>query len=197
MNVQDSRGRIRWVRLVLVFTAFLLVSIGLGYLIRVALVRFHIPTDLPLWLGLLIIFFVLMIINVSFIIPIPFGVSLMLAASTQYNPILVALAGATGASLGEFGGYLFGAIGKKVAIHENTPGFKMVQNWIKRYGMWAIAFISFQPIIPFELGGFTAGLVRMPVKQFLPAVALGRFPKYLILIYAGTAILRFFPGFTP
>jgi uncharacterized membrane protein YdjX (TVP38/TMEM64 family) len=196
MNVQDSRGRIQWVKLVLVFIVFLIVSIGLGYLIRIALVRFHIPTELPLWLGLLIIFGVLLIINISFIIPIPFGISLMLAAATQYNPILVALAGAAGASLGEFTGYLFGAIGKKVAIHENTPGYKMVQRWINKYGMWAIAFISFQPLIPFELGGFIAGLVRMPVKQFLPAVALGRFPKYLILIYAGTAILHFFPGFS-
>jgi uncharacterized membrane protein YdjX (TVP38/TMEM64 family) len=194
MNIQDSKGRIRWGMLVLVFLAFLIISIGLGYLIRL-LVRFSLPADLPLWLGLLVVFGVLVIVNLSFVIPIPFGVSLMLAAAAQYNPILVALAGAIGASLGEFSGYIFGALGKKVAIHESTPGYKMVQNWIDKYGMWAIAFISFQPIIPFEFGGFIAGLVRMPVKQFLPAVALGRFPKYLILIYAGTALLRFIPGF--
>jgi uncharacterized membrane protein YdjX (TVP38/TMEM64 family) len=194
MNVQDSRGRIRWVRLALLFIGFLVISVGLGYLIRQLFANFRIPLDVPGWAALLIIFGVLLIMNVSFF-PLPFGVALMLVAAGHWNPVLVALAGSVGASIGESTGYFFGALGKRLAIHENTPGYQMVQSWINRYGVWAIAFISFQPIIPFELGGFIAGVVRMPFKKFLPAIMLGKFPKYLVLIYAGNAIIHIFPSF--
>jgi uncharacterized membrane protein YdjX (TVP38/TMEM64 family) len=194
MNVQDSRGRIRWVRLVLAFFIFLILSIGLGYIIRQLFSNFRIPLDVPLWTAMLIIFGVLLVMNVSFF-PLPFGVALMLVASSHWNPVLVALAGSLGASVGESSGYFFGALGKKLAIHEKTPGYQMVQNWINRYGMWAIAFVSFQPIIPFELGGFIAGVARMPFKRFLPAIMIGKFPKYLILVYAGNAIIHIFPAF--
>jgi membrane protein YqaA with SNARE-associated domain len=195
MNVQDSHGRIRWVRLVLAFVLFMGLSIGAGYLIQRFLADYNIPLDVPSWLAYLIVFGVLMVINLSFLIPLPFGVSLMLVAASHWNPILVALAGSLGACLGEFSGYLFGYLGKKIAISESTPGYKLVQNWISKYGMWAIAFISFQPVIPFELGGFIAGVARMPIRKFLPAVIIGRFPKYLLLIFLGNTIIHIFPNF--
>jgi uncharacterized membrane protein YdjX (TVP38/TMEM64 family) len=194
MNVQDSRGRVRWKMLVLAFLGFLVISIGLGYLIRQLFANFHIPLDVPTWSAMLIIFGVLLVMNISFF-PLPFGVALMLVAASHWNPILVALAGSLGASVGESSGYFFGALGKKIAIHENTPGYQMVQNWIDKYGMWAIAFISFQPVIPFELGGFIAGVAKMPFKKFLPAIMIGKFPKYIILLYLGNVIIHIFPSF--
>jgi uncharacterized membrane protein YdjX (TVP38/TMEM64 family) len=192
MAEQKQNRAIRWTKLGLIFIAFLIVSFGLGYLIRISLSSYNIPMDIPLWSALLIVFGILAIINISFI-PLPFGISIMLAAAAHWNPVLVALAGSLGASLGEFSGYFFGYLGKRVAINENTPGYKMVQGWIQRYGMWAIAFLSFQPVIPFELAGFVAGVAKMPVRQFLPAILIGKFPKYLILIYLGTSLLHFFP----
>ena len=194
MNVQDSRGRIQWVKLVLAFVAFLIISVGLGYLIRQLFINFRIPLDVPLWTAMLIIFGILLLMNVSFF-PLPFGVALMLVAAAHWNPVLVALAGSVGASIGESSGYFFGVLGKKIAINEKTPGYQMVHNWIDRYGMWAIAFISFQPILPFELGGFIAGVAHMPFKKFLPAIMIGKFPKYLILVFAGNYIIHIFPSF--
>jgi uncharacterized membrane protein YdjX (TVP38/TMEM64 family) len=69
----------------------------------------------------------------------------------------------------------------------------MVRGWIQKYGWWTIALLSFQPILPFELGGFIAGQAKMPVRQFLPTIMLGKFPKYLILVYLGDLVIRFFP----
>jgi hypothetical protein len=57
----------------------------------------------------------------------------------------------------------------------------------------AIAFLSFQPILPIEIGGFIAGAARMPIHTFLPALWIGKFPKYLVLIYLGSTLFRFIP----
>jgi membrane protein YqaA with SNARE-associated domain len=191
---QKVKKPINWPGLILIFAGFLVLSVGLGYLIRLFLANFKIPLDLPTWLALLAVFGILLVMNLSFL-PLPFGISIMFVAASHWNPILVALAGSAGASLGEFNGYLFGYLGKKIAIHQDTPGYQMVHGWIRKYGMWAIAFLSFQPVIPFELGGFIAGVAKMPVVQFLPAIWIGKFPKYLILIFLGNTLIHFFPRF--
>jgi uncharacterized membrane protein YdjX (TVP38/TMEM64 family) len=185
---EKSNKRLRWLKLGLTVVGFIAISIGLGYAIRYSLHNFHIPLDIPTWEALLIIFGILLVMNLS-ILPLPFGISIMLVAATHWHPVLVALAGSLGASLGEFSAYFFGYLGKRIAINENTMGYKQIQGWIHRYGMWAIAFLSFQPIIPFEIGGFIAGVAKMPVKQFLPAIWIGKFPKYIILIYLGNTLL--------
>lgn len=132
----------------------------------------------------------MLVINLS-VLPLPFGVSIMLVAASHWNPVLVAFIGSIGASIGECSAYFFGSLGKKVAINDNAPGYAMMHRWISRYGMWAIALISFQPIVPFEIGGFIAGLTEMPFCQFLPALWIGKFPKYLALIFLGTEVIHF------
>ncbi len=191
MIEKKKSNRVHWVRLTLYFLGFLAISIGLGFAIQVLLAGFHIPQNVSIWLALLIIFAILAIMNLS-ILPLPFGISIMIAAASHWNPFLVALAGSLGASLGEFSAYFFGYLGKRVAFNEDTPGYTLIRNWIQRYGMWAIAFLSFQPVFPFEIGGFIAGVWRMPVSRFLPALWIGKFPKYLIIIFLGKTILHFF-----
>ncbi len=173
--------------------AFLGFSIGLGYLIQTLLANYHVPVDIPAWLAYLIIFGLIGLINLT-VLPLPFGVAIMLVAAAHWNPVLVALAASLGGSLGEFTSYFFGYLGKRVAINEDTAGYKLVQNWINKYGMWAISLLALQPVIPFELGGFIAGITRMPVRKFLPAIFIGKFPKYLIIIYLGNTIMQLFPA---
>jgi uncharacterized membrane protein YdjX (TVP38/TMEM64 family) len=189
MVTEKPKRNYRWWKLGLTFLAFLIVSIGVGYVLQSALAGFKIPVDIPLWLALLIVFGVLAVINVS-VLPLPFGISVMLVAASHWNPILVALVGSLGASVGEFSSYFFGYLGKRVSITEDTPGYKMIHSWITKYGMWAIALLSFQPVLPFEIGGFIAGLAKMPIKKFLPAIMIGKFPKYLLIIYLGHSLLR-------
>jgi uncharacterized membrane protein YdjX (TVP38/TMEM64 family) len=33
----------------------------------------------------------------------------------------------------------------------------------------------------------------MPVRKFLPALILGKIPKYIIIVYAGLGVIRFIP----
>jgi uncharacterized membrane protein YdjX (TVP38/TMEM64 family) len=189
-SIRNRRNR--WLKLVLTFLGFIVISLGLGYLIRYFLARYHIPLNIPTWKALLLVFGILTVINLS-VLPLPFGISIMLVAAAIWNPILVTLSGSLGATLGEFSGYFFGYLGKRISIDENTPGYKMVHGWLVKYGMWAITLLSFQPIIPFEIGGFIAGAVKMPINRFLPAIWIGKFPKYLMLIYLGNTLMHHIP----
>ena len=184
--------KIHWLRLILIAVGFLVLSIILGYFLQILFSRFHIPKGSSAWLVYLIIFGVALVINLS-VIPLPVAISLMIVAAHNWNPVLVALSGSLGASLGESSSYLVGYFGTRIAIKKEVMGYKMIQGWIKRFGFWAIAFLSFQPILPIEIGGFIAGLAKMPAKLFLPALWLGKFPKYLILIYAAIGLIHFIP----
>ena len=159
---------IRWWKLGLIFLGFIILTVGLGYIIHHLLANLHILTNVHTWLALLIFFGVMIAINIS-VLPLPFGVAFMLFEASVWNPVLVALVGSLGASMAEFSSYFFGYLGKKVAISDETLGYKIVHRWVEKYGMWAIAILSFQPILPFEIGGFISGVARMPIRKFLPA----------------------------
>jgi membrane protein YqaA with SNARE-associated domain len=116
----------------------------------------------------------------------------MLAAAGQFNPILVALVCSLGACIGEMNGYYAGLLGKKIAFAGETKGYLLMKKWIDRWGFWAIVFLSLQPILPIEVGGIIAGATKMPVSKFFPALCLGKFPKYLILIYGGLGVISLF-----
>jgi len=193
MAKQRSNKGINWLKLGLTGAAFLATSIGLSYLFQLALSNYQIPLDIPVWLALLIVFGLLGAVNLT-LLPLPFGISIMIVAAGYWNPILVALAGSLGASLGELSGYFFGYLGKRVSIQDDLPVYNLLRGWINKYGVWAIAIISFQPVIPFDIGGFIAGMAKMSVRKFLPAVWIGKFPKYLILVYLGDRLIHLFPS---
>lgn len=185
-------NRIRWSTLSLVLVVFVILSVGLAYLVQNFVARLHLPLNDFELLAYLIVFGIAVIVNLSFV-PLPFLVSIMIVVAAKWNPLLVALCGSLGASLGEFSGYYVGLISKKLAIPDNLLGYKRIQRWIERYGLWAIAFLSFQPILPVEIGAFIAGTAKMPIHNFLPALWLGKFPKYLILIYLGNTLMHLVP----
>lgn len=192
MEKQVPHKRIHWLWLVLLLLGFIIISLGLGYLFGKLLERLHLPLFHFAWKAYLIIFGISVITNLS-ILPLPFAVSIMIAAASKWDPVLIAFFGSLGATLGEFSSYYVGYLGKKIAIHDGVAGYETVHRWVSKYGVWAIAFLSFQPIIPFEIGGFVAGVARMPIKLFLPALWLGKFPKYIILIYVGAELLHRIP----
>ena len=54
-------ARIRWVRLALTAVGFIGISAGMGYLIQLWLNTFNIPVNAPLWVGLLVVFGILLV----------------------------------------------------------------------------------------------------------------------------------------
>ena len=194
-NTKNSQ--IHWIRLAITFLGILILSFGLAYLFQKLIAEFNFPLYDFAWLAYLIVFAISVIANLTVIVPVPFAASIMIAAATTWNPVLIALFGSIGGSIGELSGYYAGYLGRRIAILENVPGYQRSEHWIQRYGVWAIFFLSFQPIIPFDIGGFIAGATRMPIRKFLPALWLGKFPKYIILIYAGIGLIDFLPFLSP
>jgi len=103
----------------------------------------------------------------------------MLVAAAHWNPVLVALVGSLGASVGESSTYIFGSLGKKAAISNDLPSYTMMKRWIAKYRMWAIAFVSLQPVLPFEIAGFNAGLTKMPASFTKGSVEIERSAFYV------------------
>ena len=196
-NSQDdsSKGkparRVEWLKLTLIIVAVTVLGVVISaVLIHVLKTHFTLPKTL--WLGYLSIFAIAIVLNLSFI-PMPFLIPIMIAAAAIWSPLLVALSGSLGACVGEMNGYYAGFFGKKIAIFDDLSGYRTMKNWIDKYGFWAIAFISFQPILPIEVAGIISGVSRMPVRKFLPALILGKIPKYVIIVYAGLGIINFVP----
>ncbi|MBI2869820.1 MAG: VTT domain-containing protein [Chloroflexi bacterium] len=189
----ESRPKVRWGRLVFAFVTLVVLSFGLSFLLQYFLTRLDLPLYEIAWLAYLTVFVVSILTNLSVLVPVPIAVSIMIAAATHWNPVVIALFGALGGTIGELSGYYAGYLGKRIAIAEETPGYRQMERWIRRWGVVAIFLLALQPILPFDLGGFIAGVARMPIPKFLPTLFLGKFPKYIILTYAGVGLLKFIP----
>jgi len=192
-----KNGRVEWPKLLIAFAGLVILSFALAYFLQKLIVAEKLPIYDYAWLAYLIVFVTALVANLTILAPVPFAISVMISAATIWNPLLVALCGAVGGSLGELSGYYAGYYGKKIAIPDSLVGYKKVEGWIQRYGPWAIAFIAFQPIVPFDLGGVIAGIGRMPVTKFLPALFLGKLPKYILLVYVGLGLIDFLPFLKP
>ncbi len=186
-------GQIHWLKLAIALLILVVLSFGLAYLLGYVAEKFNLPLYDFAWLAYLIVFGTSLVVNLTIVAPVPFAASLMVAAATEWNPVLIALVASIGAAIGELSGYYAGYLGKKIAISENVAWYGRVERWIQRHGVWAIIFLSFQPIIPFDIGGMIAGAAKMPLHRFLPALWLGRFPKYIIITYAGLGVIHFIP----
>ena len=172
--------------------------IGLSYLLA-ALLGKYANLDITqydiAWLVYLAIFGISLVSNLTIVAPVPFALAIMVAASTKWNPAIIGLMGAAGGAIGELSGYYAGALGRKIAISENIPGYHRIHHWIQKYGMWAIFLFALQPVIPFDVGGLVAGATKMPLGKFLPANFAGKLIKYLVIVYGGAMLLKSFPGF--
>lgn len=186
-------SQVHWLRLAIAFLGFVVLSFGLAYLLRLVLARYAFPLHEFAWLAYLIVFATSLVANLTIIAPVPLAATVMVAAATTWNPLLIALFASIGGTLGELSGYYAGYLSKRIAIPENVLWYGRVEHWIQRYGAWAILVLGFQPIIPFDLGGLVAGMVKMPLPKFLLALWVGKFAKYAILTYAGLGFLHFLP----
>jgi membrane protein YqaA with SNARE-associated domain len=78
------------------------------------------------------------------------------------------LSASIGGTLGELSGYYAGYLGRRIAMSEYMVGYDKIASWMRRYNVWAIFFLAFQPLLPFDIGGLIAGASRMPMYRFLP-----------------------------
>jgi membrane protein YqaA with SNARE-associated domain len=189
--VTKPGSQVHWVKLVIAFVGLIGVSFAFAALLSLAKSRLNIDLYEFELLAYISVFVASLLANMTIIAPVPFAVAIMATAAKDFNPVLVALAAAAGGSIGELSGYYAGRWGRKFAVSDSIIGIQKIEQWVRKYGMLAIMFLAFQPVIPFDMGGLVAGALRMPLPYFLPALFAGKFPKYILLTYAALGLINF------
>ena len=124
----------------------------------------------------------------SIFFPVPGFIAVVVAAAL-FNPIWVALAATAGGALGEFTSYLVGYWGRAAIDLERWERYKRAENWMMRYGSFAIFLFALVPGLIFDLIAIAAGAVRFPFWKFMLASFAGRLPRSFLEAYLGWMIL--------
>jgi len=127
--------------------------------------------------------------NASLILPVP-GILITSAMGAVFNPIWVAVAAGSGATIGELSGYLAGFSGQSVV--EKTKWHDKLENWMRRYGDLTVLVLAFVPNPLFDVAGIMAGALKLPVYRFLLFCLIGKILKMLLFAYGGFFISNFF-----
>ena len=125
----------------------------------------------------------------SFVLPVP-GIATVIIGATIWNPLLVALAGGTGSTIGELAAYLAG-VGSYGAVRRfagrsrwYVTWYSRLRGWIEARGMITIFLFAATPNPFFDIAGFAAGSMRYPIGRFAVACWLGKMVKYGFVSYA-------------
>ena len=132
------------------------------------------------------IFLLNLLTSATIVVPVP-GFAAAFAAGALWNPVLVALAGATGSTLGELTGYLAG-VSSQQTVHGLVGGrewYSRVQVWLRRRGAITIFLIALIPNPAFDVVGFAAGSTGYPVLRFVAVCWLGRILTFSLVSMAG------------
>jgi len=176
------------VKLAVIVVGFLGLTIGLSFASKLLLTRIHIPVFNIAWITYLIVLGTFMATNLIPFGPAPIALSILFAAAPIWNPVMVGLAAAIGASTGALGGYLAGFLGRQIFLKENfmcnlnqALCNENISNWVKHKGPPVIGILALQPVLPFEVAGIIAGSLKMSVGKFFIATLTGNAIKYIAL----------------
>ncbi len=132
--------------------------------------------------GYLGIFVISMLGNATIVLPVPTMITAF-AGGGIFNPILVGVISAAGATIGEMTGYVAGLSGK--AIVERQDVYDRFKNWMDRYGLFALFTLAAIPNPFFDLAGIIAGMSKMRLTTFFVVTCAGKIVKFLIIAYLG------------
>ncbi|MFZ5703829.1 MAG: YqaA family protein [Pseudomonadota bacterium] len=103
-----------------------------------------------------------------------------------FDPQLLLLAATTGNTLGSVANWILGRFTERFRDRRWFPfsasAIERAERWYGRWGKWSL-LLSWAPIFGDALT-FAAGLMRTPLKFFLPLVLVAKGGRYLILIAA-------------
>lgn len=139
--------------------------------------------------GLVGVFFINLVGSATIFLPAPGLLSVGISA-TQSDPLLVAVIGALGASLGEGTTFLFGYTSNKLLELEKHKFIKWFKKRIfDKWGSAVILFFAFTPNPVFDGIGIIAGLSKYPIKKFIVLTFIGRLLRYVVIAYATSFII--------
>ena len=148
------------------------------------------------------LFLVTLMANASIILPTP-GFVAVVVAGAVLNPLLVALIGALGMTIGELSGYLVGRASSTISRRKEGGEKSRWARWTRlsnklvgRWGMLGIFVLAALPNPLFDIAGLAAGAVKMGIAKFMVATFAGRLIRTSLLAYSSAysinAIIDFF-----
>lgn len=132
--------------------------------------------------GYLGIFLISILGSATIVIPAP-TILVTFVGGGIFNPVLVGLISALGATIGELTGYLAGSSGRVIINKEER--LVKVEGWMRKYGLWTIFVLATIPNPLFDLAGMVSGAGRIPVWKFLLVTLLGKTIKFLTIAFIG------------
>ena len=144
--------------------------------------------------GLIGIFVASLIANATLFLVVPIDAVILLVSSTGiFNPFLIALFAALGATIGESTGYFIGRGGRSVVEKKFHNQLDKIDDLVEKVSKWGFGFIVLMSFVPlfFDLISVIVGMLEYDLKKFYPAVFIGRFCRYLIIAFFGVSIMEF------
>ncbi|MBN2086745.1 VTT domain-containing protein, partial [Candidatus Peregrinibacteria bacterium] len=122
----------------------------------------------------------------QFIFPVPADIFITTGTGLglSFSKILwiVSISAVFGSLIGYFlGKYLGHPVVKWLFGQRNLD---KEEKFIKKWGVWGVIVAGLTPI-PFKIITWTAGIFEMPLRKFIPAIIIGRIPRYIFSAYAG------------
>jgi membrane protein YqaA with SNARE-associated domain len=142
--------------------------------------------------GYLGIFLLSVVGNATLLFPAPTFVTAY-AAGGLFNPVLVGIVAAAGATLGELTAYLAGASGQ--AVVEDRAFYQRIKGWMERRGWLTLFVLAATPNPLFDVAGFVAGALRFPVMTFLAVTWVGKILKFWLIAFLGARSISFLDRF--
>lgn len=133
--------------------------------------------------GYLGAFLVSLVSSATVILPVP-GIVVLFALGASLNPVLVGLVGAAGGIIGEVTGFMVGYGGREM-VPSRGRMYTRVENWMRRWGAWAIFAFAAVPLPVFDVAGVVAGTLGYPLWKFLLVGWVGKSIKYVLLVLVG------------
>ena len=170
------------------YTVLLLVALFVSVL---AFLFFFLDFDLQelRQFGYLGIFLIALVGSASVALPLP-GAAVVVGSGQVVDDVIgipfflvVGVVAALGETLGELTGYVAGLGGR--AVIEHRSGYRHLEGWMRQHGIATMFVLSVIPNPIFDIGGFVAGAVRMPIWHFLVTVFVGKTIKNTLLAFGG------------
>ena len=124
------------------------------------------------------------------VIPIPHEPAILYFAKF-YDPFWCALAGTIGSLIACYSDYaMVGAALRHRALAKtrNSRLFQWSTKWMKRYPFAITVLFSFTPL-PIAIVRILAPAVEFPVRRYMLAQIVGRFPRFYILAWIGHTVM--------
>lgn len=134
----------------------------------------------------------------SSIVPIPSEVIIMGAAAAGITISSIVIFGSLGATFGAILGYSIGRYGAKPLIARygkfiliKPCHIERAELFAKKYGSFSVFIGRIVPVVPFKVFSIAAGIIKIPLPQFLIYTVLGVIPRIFILSIFGASLVKY------